>query len=91
MVDAREAVELEVGDVVAVADRADDGVQLAARHMCLRADMLHLAYDRLDLVGRGGLFHDDHHLDLILSSYGWRFLTTGSVRAPGTKRPSASW
>jgi hypothetical protein len=36
VVDAGEAVELEVRDVVTVADRADDGVQLAARDVRLR-------------------------------------------------------
>ena len=63
---ARRALELEPRDVLAVADRADHGVKLAARDVCFRADLLHLAHHRLDLVGRGGLFHDDHHLDLIL-------------------------
>jgi hypothetical protein len=58
-------------------------VELALRNVRSRANVLYLAYDRLDLIGRGGLFHDDHHLDLILCSFDWRFLTAaGNASGP---------
>jgi hypothetical protein len=65
VVHAREALQLEVGDVLAVADGADDRVYLPARDVRGGTGRLDLADHRVHLLGLGPLFHDDHHLDLL--------------------------
>src|SRR5918994_822669 len=64
VVDARRAIETEVRDVLAIADRADDGYELARGDVSVRADGLHALHDGVDLRLRRPLFHDDHHLSL---------------------------
>ena len=53
--------------MLAVADRADHGHELARRDVGLRADRLHALDDRGDLRLGRPLFHHDHHLSLSLS------------------------
>src|SRR4051794_5343019 len=67
VVDAGEPVELEVGHVLAVADRADDGHELALGHVRACPDGLNTGYDGVDFLSTCPLFHHDHHLNLDLS------------------------
>ena len=60
-VDAVGPLEIEVGDPLAVADRADHGQHLALGDVRMSADRLHALDHGVDLLLRGLLFHDDHH------------------------------
>jgi hypothetical protein len=53
--------------------------------------VLYLAYNRLDLIGRGGLFHDDHHLDPDSFFLRVAIPYIGQRACARNKRPSASW
>ncbi len=65
LVDARSALEPDVGHVLAVADHADHGHELAARDVRRRSRRLHALDHRLHLGGGRALFHHNHHLDLV--------------------------
>jgi hypothetical protein len=68
---AGRALELEAGDVLAVADGADDGHLVAPAQVSARTHRLDPLYDLGDLVLGRRRFHDDHHR-FFLSSYAWR-------------------
>ena len=61
MVDAVHGVGLDAGDVLAVADRADERQLLAARHVDARADALYSLDDGRDVVVSGRLLHHYQH------------------------------
>src|SRR5205085_7113180 len=67
VVDAGVALELQIGHVLAVADRSDHRHEFALGHVSLRSDALDTGYDGLHLLPTGPLFHHDHHLNLDLS------------------------
>ena len=80
MVDARCALESEVGHVLAIADRADHRHELAGRDVGMGADGFdapdHGVYLRL---GRP-LFHHDHHLSLKPLKVGLHYNDSDGVR-----------
>ena len=61
MVDAAHRVGLDAGDVLAVADRADERQLLAARHVDARAGALYSLDDGRDVVIGGRLLHHNQH------------------------------
>ncbi len=61
LVDAGGALQAEAGDVLSVAQRADDGHQLTARRMRAGARVLDALDDGLDLVLCCRRLHHDHH------------------------------
>ena len=77
MVDSRGALEIEVANVLAVADDADHGHESAPREVAVRADGLDALDDRLIGACRP-LFHHDHHL-CPLESVAVRVLRRASV------------
>ena len=88
VVDARRALEPEVRDVLAVADRADHGDELARRDVRLRAHGLDALDDGVDLRLRRPLFHHDHHLSLQPLKVGYAVLAIRAAQA-STRTPSA--
>ena len=67
LLDALEHADLEVGDLLAVADDADDRAVLTGRQMCLEADLMQALLDFLDVLFRGIWFHDNDHNDFLLT------------------------
>jgi hypothetical protein len=61
LIDPGVALQPEAGDMVAVADGADDGHQLSLRDVGPGAHALHAAHDRGDLLLGRRRFHHDHH------------------------------
>ena len=60
-IDAGERLDGQGGQLLAVADGADDGDPLALRHVRLGADLLDAVDDVVDLLCSRALAHDDHH------------------------------
>ena len=67
LLNAFEHADLEVGDLLAVADDADDRAVLTGRQMCLEADLVQAVFDFLDVLFCGIWFHDNDHNDFLLT------------------------
>ena len=67
LLDALEHADLEVGDLLAVADDADDRAVLARRQMGLEADLLQALFYFLDILFRSIWFHDNDHNGFLLT------------------------
>ena len=67
LLDALEHADLEVGNLLAVADDTDDRAVLTGRQMCLEADLMQALLDFLDVLFRGIWFHDNDHNDFLLT------------------------
>jgi hypothetical protein len=90
VVDPGRAVEPEVRHVLAVADRADHGDELARGDVRLRSHGLDALYDGVDVRLRRPLFHHDHHLSLKPLKLGYRYWRFVARRGGGAGRLAKS-